>query len=77
MHLTLDVDGSGTLTCFHMTVSTSNGTYTCDTNTSGICSINPGSSSYDDDTNIYVRIEKTCAHTTSIGSTTYTVTGHL
>jgi len=75
--LTLDVNGSGDLTCFRMTVSTSDGTYVCNTDAQGICGIDPGSSSYDGGTDIFVRIEKTCAHTASIGSTTYTVTGHL
>jgi hypothetical protein len=63
--------------CYRMTATTNSGTYTCapsaGTNT---CGIAPGSSSYGDNTTIYVRVEKICPASVR-DSATYTITGHL
>jgi hypothetical protein len=75
--LTLDVNGSGNLNCYRLTVVTNVGSHTCNTNASGVCTINQdGTGVYDDDTTISIRVEKTCA--TSVTHTvSYTVVGHL
>jgi len=74
--LTLQVNGSAFPTCYSMTVITSNMTVSCTTGGSGSCTINQGTGSYADDTNIFITIEKSCG-TTSVESASYTVTGHL
>ena len=75
--LTLDVTGTGNLACYRLTVFTTDGTYTCTANASGDCSINEdGTGAYNDDSDIHIRVDKTCA-STSPGAVTYTVKGHL
>ncbi len=75
--LTLNADGTGNLACYRLTVYTNNGTYSCDTNANGDCTVNEnGTGAYSDNTNIQIEVRKTCP-ATSPGSVTYTVTGHL
>ncbi|MBW2529296.1 MAG: hypothetical protein JRI23_34285, partial [Deltaproteobacteria bacterium] len=76
INVTLQVSGSGALNCYRLYAITSDGTYTCNTNASGSCSISQGSGSYGDDTDIFLVVEKTCSvPPTSLVS--YTITGHL
>ena len=76
INVTLQVSGTAALNCYRLQAITSDGTYTCNTNGSGTCSISEGSGSYGDDTDIFLVVEKTCtAPPTSLVS--YTVTGHL
>jgi hypothetical protein len=75
--LTLTVTGGGDLACYQLQVTTNNGTYTCNTNAAGSCLINQnGSGVYSDDTDIHLRVSKTCS--TAVSATvSYSVTGHL
>ena len=48
----------------------------CQTSASGSCGVSPGMSSYGDDSEIYLVVEKTCAGGGG-GAVSYTITGHL
>jgi len=74
--LTLRVTDSSNLSCYRLTVETDRNTLTCSTNTTGTCTVTSGTSSYGDDTNIYIAVDKTC-DTSVVEAATYTVTGHL
>ncbi len=73
---TLTVTGSTTPTCYKLYVVTDVGTYTCQTNGSGLCTITQGSGSYHDNTTIFLRIERTCT-VPPPQSVNYTVGGHF
>ena len=68
--------GSGNINDAMLEAITNDGTYSCTTNSSGTCNIDEGSGSYNDDTDIFLVVEKICTvPPTSLVS--YTVTGHL
>lgn len=74
--LTLTMVGSQFPNCYKLSVLTDKGTYTCQTGANGKCGINPGGSSYSNNTDIYIKVEKTC-DTTKIEQVSYTIVGHL
>lgn len=76
INLTLQMTGSVYGNCYKMIVTTTNGTYTCQTAANGSCTISKPSGSYQDDTTILIEVQKTC-NTTKIESVNYTVKGHL
>jgi hypothetical protein len=76
LNMYLQVSGSVSPTCYKMTVITNVHTQTCTTDGNGFCKIENGASSYGDNTDINVTVEKTCSSSTR-DNPTYTVTGHL
>lgn len=77
INISLVVSGSSSPTCYKLTADTSKGPYTCQTSSGGSCSISKGSGSYNDNTTILIKVEKTCPASSVRERVTYTVTGHL
>jgi hypothetical protein len=74
---TLTVSGSGSPTCYKLTVITDKHTYTAQTLSSGVATINQtGGGQYSNDTDIYFEVQKICS-TSVVEAPTYTITGHL
>ncbi len=77
INITLAVSGSSSPTCYKLTADTSKGPYICQTGSGGSCSISKGSGSYNDNTTILIKVEKTCPAASVRERVTYSVTGHL
>lgn len=77
--LTLKVTGSSNLSCYNLRVQTDKNDKTCDTGTTGECSVSAGSPAYQDKTYITVTVSKrnTAACNAVRANPTYTVKGHL
>jgi hypothetical protein len=74
--LTLQVFGASNPACFALTAITDKATYSCQTMSGGTCNFAPGTSSYSDGTDIFIKVEKTCTGVPP-ASIAYKVTGHL
>lgn len=74
--LTLSVQGSGSPTCYKLTVITDKHTYTCQTDATGNCGINQTVSQYSDGSTLLIEVQKTCG-TNLIENVTTIVDGHL
>ncbi len=74
--LTLTVPGSSSPTCYQFTVITDKHTFTCQTDATGTCGFNSGTSQYTDGSTILIEVSKTC-NTAVSEKVTYTVDGHL
>jgi hypothetical protein len=76
LDLTLAVTASAFPTCYRLLVVTSVGPTVCTTTATGACQILLGSGSYGDDTDIGIRVDKTCSLVMT-EDVAYTITGHL
>lgn len=81
VYLRLTMQGSTRPTCYNLWVETSRGTWQCNTDATGTCLIDTGGSSrWDDDTFIYVRVSKRnvagCT-ATSRDKPSYSIKGHF
>ena len=77
--LTFVVTGSSQADCYQLLVQP-DGTdvRSCTpSSTTASCTISAGSGSYDDDTNIYLQVRKTCTADTVTEAVSYQITGHL
>jgi hypothetical protein len=77
--VTLQMLGSAYPTCYKLSMFANNGSaqlYTCQTGSNGACTISKGSGSYNDNSTITMKVEKTC-DTTKLENVGYTVIGHL
>lgn len=73
--LTLTVTQAANLACFRLTVTTDEGTWSCQTSAAGTCNITQGSGSYSGGTTTMLLVERTCSAAGASGR--YTVSGHF
>ncbi|MBS2030041.1 MAG: hypothetical protein JST54_19220 [Deltaproteobacteria bacterium] len=72
----LQMIGSAYPTCYKLSVTTTHGTWAATASQTGRAEVSSGSGSYDDNSDIYFEVEKTCS-TAQLESPTYAITGHF
>jgi hypothetical protein len=73
--VTLTVTGAPNLSCYRLSITTDNGSWTCQSSASGACTITQGSGSYSGGTTIALNVARTCS--AAGAAARYTVAGHF
>jgi hypothetical protein len=76
VNATLQMTGSSHNTCYMLTVKSSKGTFTAQTNSGGAANVTQGSPAYADGDTVYLEVTKTCT-TSVVEAPTFTISGHL